>query len=58
MLLSVWADVGEHMRHHLDSFTLADMVSRSRGQGAIAPATAGTLAEKPPDLRVGDPVSG
>ena len=30
VLLSVWADVGEHMRHHLDSFTLADMVSRAR----------------------------
>jgi Rrf2 family iron-sulfur cluster assembly transcriptional regulator len=28
VLLSVWADVGEHMRHHLDSFTLADMTSR------------------------------
>jgi len=28
VLLSVWADVGEHMRHHLDSFTLADMTNR------------------------------
>jgi hypothetical protein len=27
----VWADVGEHMRHHLDSFTLEDMVLRARG---------------------------
>ena len=34
VLLSVWADVGEHMRQHLDSFTLADMVARSRGQGS------------------------
>jgi DNA-binding IscR family transcriptional regulator len=30
--LAVWADVGEHMRHHLDSFTLLDMVQRARGQ--------------------------
>jgi len=28
VLLSVWADVGEHIRHHLDSFTLADMTNR------------------------------
>ena len=31
VLLAVWADVGEHMRHHLDSFTLEDMVLRARG---------------------------
>ena len=31
VLLAVWADVGEHMRHHLDSFTLEDMVQRARG---------------------------
>jgi Rrf2 family iron-sulfur cluster assembly transcriptional regulator len=31
-LLAVWADVGEHMRHHLDSFTLKDMVLRARGE--------------------------
>ena len=31
ILLAVWAEVGHHMRTHLDSFTLADMVSRSRG---------------------------
>ena len=30
-LLAVWAEVGEHMRHHLDSFTLADMVARTKG---------------------------
>ncbi|HLI15118.1 MAG TPA: Rrf2 family transcriptional regulator, partial [Acidimicrobiales bacterium] len=34
-LLAVWAEVGEHMRRHLDSFTLADMVARARG---MAPA--------------------
>ena len=31
ILLQVWADVGQHMRRHLDSFTLADMVHRARG---------------------------
>ena len=31
VLLAVWADVGSHMRRHLDSFTLADMVERARG---------------------------
>jgi Rrf2 family iron-sulfur cluster assembly transcriptional regulator len=31
VLLMVWAEVGEHMRHHLDSFTLHDMVRRAQG---------------------------
>jgi len=31
ILLDVWANVGEHMRSHLQSFTLADMVARARG---------------------------
>src|SRR5919204_5704963 len=30
VLLGLWADVGEHMRRHLDSFTLADCVRRAR----------------------------
>ena len=30
-LLSVWAEVGEHMRAHLDSFTIADMVRMVAG---------------------------
>lgn len=38
VLLTVWADVGEHMREHLDSFTLADMVRRARNTAAPAPA--------------------
>jgi len=32
VLLTVWADVGEHMRTHLDSFNLADMVARAQGR--------------------------
>jgi len=31
ILLGVWADVGEHMRRHLDSFTLADIAARATG---------------------------
>lgn len=34
ILLAVWADVGDHMRSHLDSFSLADMVARARGTAA------------------------
>ena len=40
VLLSVWADVGEHMRQHLDSFTLADMVARVRGTRTAVPEAA------------------
>ncbi|MGH9065541.1 MAG: RrF2 family transcriptional regulator [Acidimicrobiales bacterium] len=36
VLLTVWSDVGEHMRSHLDSFTLADMVARARGNAMPA----------------------
>lgn len=31
ILLAVWSEVGDRMRWHLDSFTLADVVSRARG---------------------------
>lgn len=31
VLLGVWADVGEHMRKHLDSFTLEEMVQQATG---------------------------
>jgi Rrf2 family iron-sulfur cluster assembly transcriptional regulator len=38
VLLSVWSEVGHHMRTHLDSFTLADMVSRALGSSVpLAP---------------------
>lgn len=32
VLLEVWNEVGAHMRHHLDTFTLASMVKRARGE--------------------------
>lgn len=38
VLLGVWAEVGEHMRDHLASFTLADMVSQARGLATPKPA--------------------
>jgi len=31
VLLGVWAEVGNHMRDHLASFTLEDMVQQARG---------------------------
>jgi Rrf2 family iron-sulfur cluster assembly transcriptional regulator len=31
VLLGVWADVSVHMREHLDSFSLADMVTQALG---------------------------
>jgi len=37
VLLGVWGDVGEHMRRHLDSFTLADCVAEARGGTAGLP---------------------
>src|SRR5580692_3097661 len=36
VLLSVWAEVGETMRQHLQSFTLADMVARAQGSAPAA----------------------
>lgn len=32
VLLSVWEEVGSHMRQHLNSFTLEDMARRARGE--------------------------
>ncbi len=34
VLLAVWADVGEVIRTHLQSYSLADMVDRARGNVA------------------------
>ena len=47
VLLAVWADVGETMRRHLQSFTLADMVDRAQGgdpaaRVAVSSAAAGS----------------
>lgn len=35
VLLAVWSEVGSHMRRHLDSFTLADMVARARDMSQV-----------------------
>jgi Rrf2 family protein len=37
ILLGVWEQVGAHMRGHLDSFTIADMVRQARGARTEAP---------------------
>ena len=38
VLLAVWAEVGRHMREHLDSFTLADMADQAQnGVVPVAP---------------------
>ena len=38
VLLGVWAEVGRHMREHLDSFTLADMADQAQnGVVPVAP---------------------
>lgn len=37
VLLSVWAEVGDHMRAHLDGYTIADMVGRVAGPQPLVP---------------------
>jgi Rrf2 family iron-sulfur cluster assembly transcriptional regulator len=51
VLLAVWADVGDTIREYLSSFTLADMVTRSRG-GVAGPPPGG-----PPPPAVTRPVA-
>lgn len=38
VLLGVWSDVGKHMRHLLDSFTLEQMVDAARGTTSLPAA--------------------
>lgn len=52
VLLGVWADVGNHMREHLATFTLADMVLQARGGRAVPRTHEGALV---PEERVGMP---
>jgi Rrf2 family iron-sulfur cluster assembly transcriptional regulator len=40
VLLAFWAEVGEKMREHLQSFTLADMVHKVQGNGGDLVAVA------------------
>jgi Rrf2 family iron-sulfur cluster assembly transcriptional regulator len=44
VLLAVWAEVGERMRTHLQSFTLADMVDQAQGK---VPAARPPMASAP-----------
>ncbi len=41
VLRDVWAQVGSHMREHLRTYTLADMVDRARGMAPGASQAAG-----------------
>jgi Rrf2 family protein len=36
VLLNIWNVVGEHMRHHLESWTLADIAAQARGEAPWA----------------------
>jgi Rrf2 family protein len=44
VLLAVWADVGAHMRRHLESYTLAEMALRAMG-GSPSAGTGGSSAQ-------------
>jgi Rrf2 family iron-sulfur cluster assembly transcriptional regulator len=48
VLLDLWADVSEHMRRHLDSFRLSDVVARARN--AVPAGAAG--AQPGPDRKL------
>ena len=48
VLIAVWNEAGEQMRHHLDSYTLASVAGMARGD-ATWPAATGDAAD------VGDP---
>ena len=50
VLFAFWAEVGEKMREHLPSFTLADMVSKVQGNH-------GSLVDVGVDVAVDEPVS-
>ncbi len=45
VLLTVWSDVGSHMRSHLSSYTLADMVDKARGIPVPTPSHSHTHAD-------------
>ena len=48
VLLSVWADVGEHMRRYLDAVSLADIMAIARGEAGWPSESEPTSASTPP----------
>ncbi len=50
VLLTVWESVGEHMRKHLNSFTLEDMVNRARGNEGESENIGDLVDDDPADL--------
>jgi Rrf2 family protein len=47
VLLAVWAEVGERMREHLQSYTLADMVAQAQGFGGLGARVAADSGTAP-----------
>lgn len=52
VLLSVWEEVGAHMRVHLDSFTLASLADQARG--SVVPARSPAPHRDPVALAAGE----
>ncbi len=46
VLLTVWESVGEHMRKHLNSFTLEDMAKRARGDESVSEDVSGVIDDE------------
>src|SRR4029077_5321086 len=53
VLLTVWSDVGAHMREHLDSFTLADIAARAQGLRPSSPLLTRPASRSSPRSRPG-----
>ena len=51
VLIAVWNEAGEHMRHHLDGYTLADGGRDGQGRRRLARRTAGTAPTASPAER-------
>ena len=59
VLIAVWNRAGEHMRHHLDGYTLASVAEMARGQRRLAghrPGAALTVSRTRPQAEAGDEV--
>lgn len=50
VLLAVWSEVGATMREHLQSFSLADMVDRARGNRRDPSSSTPSSAPSPPQV--------
>jgi Rrf2 family protein len=48
VLLAIWAKVGEHMRRHLETLTLADIASMARGEQPWPDTSTSTSSRQQP----------